>query len=158
MGEITIYPFLPRYQQEAKELILAGLTEHWGFLDAGKNLDLEDIAASYAQGLFLVAKLEHQVVGTGALLPLTNDTAQIVRMSVKVDLRRNGIGRKILDRLIEYACKHSYKQVVLETTETWQEAVKFYLQYGFSITHHKDGDVYFNLDLHALEKFSCNKV
>ena len=40
--EIIIIPFQPEDQAACKNLILNGLTEHWGTLDPGKNHDLDD--------------------------------------------------------------------------------------------------------------------
>jgi putative acetyltransferase len=144
---ITISNFQPADQSAAKALILAGLVEHWGFLDPTKNPDLDDIAATYADATFLVAHLDGKLVGTGALLPRTAEYAEIVRMSVDRSLRRQGIGRAILQALVEQARKSGFRQVTLETTETWDEVITFYLSFGFQITHHQDGDVYFALDL-----------
>ena len=45
--DIKILPFQQDDQEAVKELILAGLVEHWGFLDETKNSDLNDIAKSY---------------------------------------------------------------------------------------------------------------
>jgi ribosomal protein S18 acetylase RimI-like enzyme len=39
------------------------------------------------------------------------------------------------------------RSLVLETTETWQEAVAFYQGFGFQETHRKDGDVYLKLEI-----------
>ena len=147
MTVLTITPFHPDDQAAVKQLILAGLVEHWGFLDPTKNPDLEDIAASYRPGTFLVARLDNEIAGTGALIPHQAGTAEIVRMSVAPQHRRKGIGRRILDELLEQAQAQGYRQVILETTDTWQEVIKFYLDCGFHITHYKDGDVYFLLEL-----------
>jgi len=62
-------------------------------------------------------------------------------------MRRKGIGRMILDHLCDYARSIGCRQVILETTETWQEVIAFYERCRFQITHHQDGDVYFKLDL-----------
>ena len=140
-------PFHPDDQSTVKQLILAGLVEHWGFLDPTKNPDLEDIAASYAGATFLVARLGADIVGTGALVPHQAGTAEIVRMSVAQQHRRLGIGRRILDALIAQARAQGFHQVILETTATWQEVIEFYLRCGFRITHCLDGDVYFLLEL-----------
>ena len=147
LQNIVILPFQPKHQAEAKELILAGLAEHWGTLDPTKNPDLNDIGSSYSKGLFLVALQDNKVIGTGAIAPRSNDAAEIVRMSVATTMRRNGIGKMILAELCEHAKSNSYKRVILETTETWQEAIEFYKRFGFQITHYLDGDVYFALDL-----------
>jgi hypothetical protein len=50
----------------------------------------------------------------------------------------------ILSGLVERA---GLRQITLETTATWREVIAFYLNFGFHITHAKDGDVYFALDL-----------
>ena len=145
--DITILPFQSEYQAEAKNLVLAGLAEHWGTLDPTKNQDLNDISTTYADGIFLVAWQNNQIVGTGALLPISNDTAEIVRMSVVANMRRKGIGKMILQKICERAKVDGYKRLVVETTETWNEVIEFYKQFGFQITHYLDGDVYFALDL-----------
>jgi putative acetyltransferase len=145
--DINILPFQSEYQAEVRNLILAGLAEHWGTLDPTKNPDLHDITRTYANGIFLVAWQNNHIIGTGALLPKSNDTAEIVRMSVIVSMRRKGIGRMILQKLCEQAKFDGYKRLVLETTETWHEVIEFYKQFGFQITHYQDGDVYFALDL-----------
>jgi GNAT superfamily N-acetyltransferase len=146
-ADLTVRPYEPADQAEVKALILAGLVDHWGFLDATLNPDLNDIAASYAGAYFLVARRGGRVVGTGALVPRGAGRAEVVRMSVARELRRQGVGRIILGRLIEHARQAGLRQVVLETTETWSEVVAFYLGFGFHITHHAGGDAYFALDL-----------
>jgi GNAT superfamily N-acetyltransferase len=145
--EITILPFQSEHQSEVMNLILDGLVEHWGTLDPSKNPDLQDIGFSYANAVFLVAWQNNKIIGTGALVPKSNDTAEIVRMSVAKDMRRKGVGRKIFQRLCEQAKLNGYKRLVLETTETWHEVIEFYKQFGFQETHLLDGDVYFALDL-----------
>jgi GNAT superfamily N-acetyltransferase len=140
---IVLSPFQPEDQLEARALVLTGLGEHWGWIDESLNPDLNDIAHSYADGLFLVARLDGRLVGTGAFKPHSSDTVEIVRMSVATELRRLGIGHLILDALCREARKRGFTRVVLETTETWQEVIAFYLRSGFEITHHQDGDVYF---------------
>ena len=147
LQNIVILPFQPKYQAEAKDLILAGLAEHWGALDPSKNPDLNDIGSNYSKGLFLVALQDNQLIGTGAIVPTSNGVAEIVRMSVATTMRRNGIGNMILGRLCEHAKSNGYKRIILETTDTWQEAIEFYKRFGFQITHYLDGDVYFALDL-----------
>lgn len=147
MTLITITSFYPSDQVEVKKLILAGLVEHWGFLDPTKNPDLDDIAASYSGATFLVARLGDAIIGTGALLPRQDGTAEIVRMSVAQQHRRGGIGRSILNALIEQARLQGFHTIMLETTATWFEVIEFYLRCGFRITHEHQGDMYFELAL-----------
>ena len=128
-------------------LILAGLEEYWGWLDDSKNQDLRDITDSYRDRIFLVACLEQQIVCTGALLPRSAETAEIVRMSVARQLRRQGIGRQMLTELCCRAYQRGFIQVILETTATWKNAIAFYQDFGFQISYYADDDVYFTLDL-----------
>ena len=144
---IELKPFHPADQPAAKALILDGLVDHWGVLDESLNPDLDDIATTYADGIFLVAWLDDEIIGTGAFKPHTATQVEIVRMSVRKDLRRQGIGRQILDELLRQAKEFGYTEVILETTETWQDVIDFYLSYGFTITHYLDGDVYFRKSL-----------
>ena len=144
---LKILPFHPTNQASAKALILSGLEEHWGFLDESKNPDLDNIALSYADATFLAAWLNDEIIGTGAFIPRSKSQVEIVRMSVKKDLRRQGIGQQILAELCKRASQDGYEEVILETTATWQDVIDFYLQYGFEITHYEGGDVYFKLKL-----------
>ncbi len=144
---VTLAPFRPEDQQEVRRLILAGMAEHWGTIDETLNPDLNDIATSYAGATFLVARMGERVVGSGALVPGPDGCAEVKRMSVAADLRRVGLGRRILTALIEQGRSLGCRRVTLETTSTWTEVVRFYLDYGFHITHTCDGDTYFVLNL-----------
>jgi N-acetylglutamate synthase-like GNAT family acetyltransferase len=145
--EIIILPFRSEYQSEVKDLVLAGLIEHWGTLDPAKNPDLDNISTVYDNAIFLVARLNNKIIGTGALVPKSKDVAEIVRMSVASEMRRKGVGSMIFQNLYERAKFAGYKRLILETTETWHEAIEFYQRLGFYITHHLNGDVYFSLDV-----------
>jgi GNAT superfamily N-acetyltransferase len=143
MTEIKIIPFQPADQQAARSLILAGLEEHWGVLDETKNPDLDDIACAYASGIFLIAWERERIAGTGAYLPRSDYEIEIVRMSVRKEMRRQGIGRQILTALCLYARQAGYERAILETTRTWQEVIAFYRGFGFEFTHYQGEDSYF---------------
>jgi putative acetyltransferase len=145
--DITLTPFQPADQAETKDLILNGMAEHWGRIDPGRNPDLNDICMSYAGATFLVARQQGRIVGCGGIVPRSNGTAEIVRMSIAADVRRQGIGRRILEELVKTATSLGCNRIVLETTATWHDVIAFYERCGFRISHYLDGDVYFVLDL-----------
>ena len=147
MPKIKIRPFHPGNQAAAKALILDGLVEHWGFLDESKNPDLEDIAASYSGGTFLVAWMDGEIVGTGAFMPRSKTEVEVIRMSVSKESRRGGIGDRILQELCNQAARDGYQKVILETTKTWHGVIAFYKQFGFRFTHDEGDDAYFELYL-----------
>ena len=144
---ISLAPFQASDQPAVKALVLAGLVDHWGQLDPTLNPDLNDIAETYKDAYFLVAKQEERVVGCGALVPRDAHTAEIKRMSVAAAMRRQGLGRRILTALCEQAKARGFQRIILETTETWDEVITFYLAFGFQITHYQDQDVYFELEI-----------
>lgn len=144
---LSIRRFQPEDQSEARTLILDGLKEHWGTIDLQRNPDLDDIACTYAGGIFRVATVAGRIVATGAMRPRGGGTAEIVRMSVTRDLRRRGIGSAILRRLLDDAKATGFKKIILETTSTWDEAITFYQKHGFRVTHTREGDTYFAIDL-----------
>jgi len=142
---LDIRPFRTGDQSAARQLILAGLEEHWGVLDPTKNPDLEDISTRYADGVFLAGWLDGELVATGALVQEGGEAARIVRMSVAKRLRRQGIGRQMLARLVECARQAGYRRVVLETTAGWEDAMGFYQSLGFVSLGEWDGDRHFEM-------------
>ena len=144
---IRIAPFRPQDQQAARQLILRGLAEHFGWVDEDRNPDLDDIARTFADGHFVVARLEGAIVGTGGFLPVSEDTVQIHRVSVSTDRRRHGIGSAIFGSLLGAARDRGVARVILETTETWSEVIAFWQHNGFRPFDHRDGDIYLRLQL-----------
>ena len=128
-----------------RDLIVRGLSERWTQYNASFNPDLEAFGEFYADAFVLVAKDNNTIVGCGILLKETELTGRIVRMSVLADCQRTGIGSKILIVLLERAKSLGYKEVVLETTATWESAVRFYRGHGFIPTTVRDGDQHFRL-------------
>lgn len=144
---IIIRPFAAPDQAAAKALVQDGLGEHWGWVDQTLNPDLNDIAASYRDGVFLVAERDAEIIATGAFVPEAPGVVQIVRMSVRADCRRAGIGRRMLASLLERARAAGHSRIVLETTDTWDEVIAFYLANGFVDTRRSDGEVWFEFEL-----------
>ncbi len=116
----TLRAFTPADQDAARALILAGLGERFGFIDETRNPDIDDIAAQYlAQGRrFLVAELAGTLVGTGGLLLEPDGSCQLVRVSVRHDLRRQGIARLLVTALLAEARACGRRRVWVETNET----------------------------------------
>ena len=139
---VQLRPFTPDDQDAAKQLILAGLGDRWGWIDPTRNPDLDAIAQAYADGCFLVAEQAGELIATGALLPEGAGVMRVVRMSVRRDLRGQGIGKRILAALLTAARDAGCTQVVLETTSTWTDAVAFYRRSGFRVVDVRDGETH----------------
>lgn len=124
-------------QHEAADLVRAGLAERWGRLDPHANPDLDDLLAAVGDGRTILVRTDDgRIAGTGTLVPRSDSTAEVVRMSVVESARRLGIGRLIVDELLATACRWGVERVTLETTSTWTDAIDFYRRCGFVVTHH----------------------
>jgi GNAT superfamily N-acetyltransferase len=152
-SDIRIRPFDPRDQVAARRLILNGLGEHWGFIDETLNPDIDAIDAHYLQPghLFVVAEHEGEIVGTGGLIAEGADTMRMVRISVHRERRRLGLGRRLVEHLVAAARQRGVGRVVVETTNTWQDAIGMYLNCGFTQYAEDEHDVHFVRELKPLD-------
>jgi ribosomal protein S18 acetylase RimI-like enzyme len=145
--EFSLRLLEPEDALQARALILDGLAERWGELDMSKVPDLENLVDSYRHGAFLVACEGRWVIGTGAIVPEAPGTGRIVRMWVRPEHRREGVGSAILYCLLQEAVRREWREVVLETTATWQDAVQFYRRSGFTSQGIRRGDHHFRLTI-----------
>jgi ribosomal protein S18 acetylase RimI-like enzyme len=151
MAEILIRPFQPHDQDAARDLILAGLGDHFDVLDFTLNPDLQDIQGNYVdQGnCFLVVVDGNDLIGTGALIWEAPGIGRIVRMSVAANRRRQGIARKLVQELISSGRSQGYKKIVVETNDDWHGAISLYKACGFRPFDHRDGEIHMALDIIA---------
>ena len=155
---VVAEPFASWDQLEVRALILSYLTDRFGALDSTLNPDLDDIAASYAKGHVLVARLDSRVVGTGILVPEVDGSAEIKRMCVARDVRRRGIGSRILHALIEQAGRDGVRRIVVYTATAWEDAVSFYSGAGFTVSRYEQNRVHFRRRLHARALIASRNV
>ena len=82
---MLIRSFEPRDQTAARQLILAGLGEHFGWIDETCNPDLDDVTANYVEPghVFLVAEIGGELVGTGGLIA---EAATLSRFGIRLAL------------------------------------------------------------------------
>lgn len=143
---VVIRPFEPRDQTAARQLIVEGLGDHFGFIDEEINRDLVDVASSYGDEVFLVAEQGGRLVGTGALVREAQGVGRIMRMSVQRKLRRQGIGTAMIERLLDQARALGYRRVILGTGH-WEDSVGLYQNYGFVEKGRDATHYYFAMEL-----------
>ena len=110
----------------------AEITERYP--EVGANffrLDTSDVAPG--RGTFLVATVDGEVVGCGAVRLLDDADAEMKRMYVTPPFRSRGIGRALLVALEDEARSLGAKRLVLETGERMPEAVALYERTGFTV-------------------------
>ena len=87
--------------------------------------ELENINSKY-----IVAKLENKIVGFAGVW-FSVDDAHITNIVVHKNFRHNGIGSKMLERLIDIAKHYNKTSLTLEVNTKNNDAQKLYLKYNF---------------------------
>ncbi len=124
MSDVTLRPARTRDVQAVRRLI--GLFTADGRLLAKAPVTLyEDVQE------FLVAEIDGNVVGCGALHVLWEDLAEIRTLAVDPDHQHRGIGGRILDALVDRAYELGLARLFCLTFE-----VEFFAAHGF---HEIDG-------------------
>ena len=108
--------------------------------DYGIEFDVEAMVASDLSdhskfhppdGRFYLALFGDDIAGVGCLKKLEAGVGEIQRMYVPPSMRRKGIGRAIVNRLIEEARSIGYCQLKLESLEFLEAAHSLYRSVGF---------------------------
>lgn len=84
-----------------------------------------------ARGIYLVAYLDGEPVACGALRPLEETVAEVLRMYVARHARRKGLAQSILRELEAAAARFGYRTLRLETGYRQLPAMALYESYGF---------------------------
>jgi ribosomal protein S18 acetylase RimI-like enzyme len=95
--------------------------------------ELATLPGAYAspRGRLLLAQDGSRVVGCVALRPLTNDACEMKRLYVRPGNRASGVGRQLVDRVIEEARAVGYARMLLDTLPTMASAQRMYERLGF---------------------------
>ncbi len=115
---------LARYVGELEQRFPTGF-------DGRQALDEADSAFNEPSGRFVVALIDGEVVGCGALLWLDRETAEIKRMWVDPQRRGIGLGRRLLAHLEGEARRAGRSRVILDTNEALTEAISMYRASGY---------------------------
>ncbi|WP_053072963.1 GNAT family N-acetyltransferase [Rossellomorea marisflavi] len=142
---MDISRIIPEECEQAKNLILEGFRERFGWIDETLNPDIKDIAASYdgVDNHFFVGTDQKGIICTGALKRQGVSIYEIVRMSVRSDMRSKGLGRTMLQHLEDTAKSLKAVKLILETNRAWEDAVGFYMRSGFVIIGENENRCYF---------------
>ena len=81
---------------------------------------------------FVVARLDGHAIGCGAIRPFNFETAEVKRMYVAPEVRKVGIGARILRELESVAKELGYQRLRLETGLKQAGAIALYEAAGFA--------------------------
>ena len=83
------------------------------------------------QGRLFLGYVEDQPMGIACLKALTDSIAEVKRMYVRPQVRNRGLGRAMLNRLLEEARQAGYQRIRLDSARFMTEAHKLYRSAGF---------------------------
>ena len=96
------------------------------------DTDLEDIEKAYTHGYFGMIKNDAgRYVGTFGLYQLSETTCEIRKMYLLPEARGKGLGKWMVNVLLEKAKELGYQKVELETASVLTEAIGLYKKVGF---------------------------
>ncbi len=147
---MVIRDFVHSDQESSRAIIQAGLADRWGSdFDPDVNPDTDDLHASYVAmgGDVLVAVVDDEVVGIGALVAETDGLGRVLRLSVAAAHRRRGVARAIVAGLVDRARSRGYFAVVVSTDNPWTDAIALYEASGFHVIEVDETDTTLWLDL-----------
>jgi DNA-binding MarR family transcriptional regulator/GNAT superfamily N-acetyltransferase len=108
---------------------LAGRFE--GGFDPGRSIPADEAEMVPPRGAFLVARLEGEPVGCGAVKVIEPAVGSLKRMWVAESVRGLGLGRRILEALEQEALSLGLTTLRLETNRALVEAIGLYRRAGY---------------------------
>ncbi|MGL5881874.1 GNAT family N-acetyltransferase [Synechococcus elongatus] len=140
VGSVTLRPWQPSDRETAAQLIAQVLAEYGlGWEPEGADRDVIEVEQAYWQtgGVFWVLEQGDRLVGTGAFYPLPmrgEGAAEIRKMYLLPEVRGQGLGRALLQRLEQAIAEAGYRQIWIETSSLLKEAVSLYESAGYQPT------------------------
>lgn len=97
--------------------------------------ELAGLPGKYAppEGRLIVARSDNALAGTIALRTLGDGVCEMKRLFVRPAFRGNGLGRRLVERLIDEARAIGYQRMRLDTLASMTDAVKLYKATGFQV-------------------------
>ena len=83
------------------------------------------------QSIIYLVIFDDVIAGMGGLRKLTEDVVEVKRMYVKPEFRGKGLGKSLLDKLLETAKNCGYSKACLDTGVFMKAAQKVYRSAGF---------------------------
>ena len=120
--------------KEAKEDELLNIAELEKLVFGSHAWTLSQLMSEWITGLskFILAFVNSELVGY-LIFRQVDEEAEILRLGVKKEFRRKGIGEKLLKKAEELVITQGGKVIYLEVRKSNEPAINFYKKQNFSI-------------------------
>ena len=156
LPEVIIRTFQPGDEVAFHDLNESWILESFSMDDKDRLILGDPVGRVLNEGgeIFLVVRPE-ATVGCCALLPLENQSWELAKMAVAKEYRGDGLGRRLLLHVLEYAKQTGAHKLSLKTSSLLQPAIHLYRSVGFQIipqesstlSRNKRADVFMELTL-----------
>ncbi len=129
---VEIIAYQPELAQDFYDLNAEWLKKYF-FIEARDEQILRDPEQTIIQpgGAILFARFQGRIVGTSALIKIQPGCYEITKMAVTERYQGLGIGRQLLEAVIQHFQQLDGHQLQLETNQKLSAAVALYQAYGF---------------------------
>ena len=95
--------------------------------------ELMDLTQKYGRpaGRLYIAFADEKACGCIGLRKVDDERCELKRLYVLPEMRGSGLGKKLVELIIEEAAGIGYKEIILDTLPFLKEAIEMYKKYGF---------------------------
>lgn len=134
-------------------------SEYWDSLQLGPEFqnfaeELRSLPGAYAApaGRLLLGRVKGELAGSAAFRRLSEHSCEAKRLYVRPQYRGKGVGKALLDRLLDDARAAGYSEIYADTLRTMESALTMYRAIGFVevgpySTHPTPGAIFLKLCL-----------
>ncbi|HEY7088520.1 MAG TPA: GNAT family N-acetyltransferase [Tepidisphaeraceae bacterium] len=158
-NQVAIRSFRPEDQAQCKKLYVEGLLGG-KLAENDTGLDIDDIDTTYMRipgnHFWVVEGKAADVVGMIGVQHHEQNVGEIRRLRVRGDMRRRGIGTRLVETALKFCQDHNYLKITLDTFMDREPAIKLFEKFRFR--HERTRSVggkdllYFYLDIYGQEK------
>ena len=143
MDKLKIVPFNTDYKSAFEQLNREWIEKY--FIMEEEDLKTLQNPESYVMergGEIFFALLDGDVVGTAAMIQKSKGVFELAKMAVTKNLQGLGIGKKLLERCIDYSKDREATEIFLITNDSLKPALSLYLSCGFVFNEQNDDNRY----------------
>jgi N-acetylglutamate synthase-like GNAT family acetyltransferase len=139
MGTIEIIDFSDKLKEYFKKLNVEWLEKYFAVLQSDEFILTNPVASIIEKGGYIhFAKVDNDIVGTFALIRIDENTYEIAKMAVTEKYQNLGIGKKLMEYVIEKAKAMRIDRLILYSNTDLKVAVSMYSKFGFQIVPKTD--------------------